>query len=118
DDLDSRDFTIKLDPGLLYRAFFNIFINAVQSMKNGGDITITIKEENKNYHIHIRDTGEGISKKNINKIFNPFFTTKDKGSGLGLPIVKKILEGHNGTIDIKSEVGKGTSVFITLPLKS
>jgi len=118
DDLDSRDFTIKLDPGLLYRAFFNIFINAVQSMKNGGDITITIKEENQNYHIHIRDTGEGISKKNINKIFNPFFTTKDKGSGLGLPIVKKIIEGHNGTIDIKSEIGKGTSVFITLPLKS
>lgn len=116
--LDNRQFIIKSDPGLLYRAFLNIFINAIQSINNGGKINIAIKEENKNYQINIQDTGTGISKNNIKKIFNPFFTTKDKGSGLGLPIVKKIIEGHNGTIWIKSEIGEGTSVFVSLPVKS
>jgi len=67
---------------LLYRAFFNIFMNAIQSMSNGGEITITIKEENRNYYIHIQDTGEGISKENINKIFNPFLQQKIREAGL------------------------------------
>jgi len=110
-------YKIEADPSLLYRAFLNIFINAIQSINDGGTITIKIGEEKENYRVEIQDTGAGISKENSKKIFNPFFTTKERGSGLGLAIVRKIIEGHKGTVWIKSEEGMGTSVFITLPQK-
>ena len=86
-------------------------------MKNGGNIDIKIEKEKENYRIEVHDTGTGISKENLKTIFNPFFTTKEKGSGLGLTIVKKIIEGHKGTVWIESEEGMGTSVFVTLPQK-
>jgi signal transduction histidine kinase len=114
-NLNSRSFTIEADPELLYRAFLNIFINAIQSMKDGGNINISIEEQKENYSAEIQDTGIGISKENLKKIFNPFFTTKDTGSGLGLPIVKKIIEGHKGTVWIESKQGVGTRVFVKLP---
>jgi len=116
-DLNNRPYTIEADPSLLYRAFLNIFINAIQSINDGGNIDIKIEEEKENYSVEIRDTGEGISKENLKKIFNPFFTTKEKGSGLGLAIVKKIIEGHKGEVWIESEKGTGTSVFVNLPRK-
>jgi len=114
-NLNSTAFTIEADPGLLYRAFLNIFINAIQSMNDGGNVSITIREENENYQVEIKDTGVGISAENLNKIFNPFFTTKEKGSGLGLAIVRKIVEGHKGSVWIESEEGVGTRVFVALP---
>jgi len=114
-NLNSGAFSIEADPGLLYRAFLNIFINAIQSMKDGGNVSIKIIEENENYEVEIQDTGIGISAENLKKIFNPFFTTKEKGSGLGLAIVKKIIEGHKGTVWIESEEGVGTRVFVALP---
>ena len=117
-DLNNRPYKIEADPGLLYRAFLNIFINAIQSINDGGNITIKIGEEKENYRIEIQDTGAGISKENSKKIFNPFFTTKEKGSGLGLAIVKKIIEGHKGEVWIESEEGTGTSVFVNLPRKN
>jgi len=117
-DLNNRPYTIEADPSLLYRAFLNIFINAIQSINDGGNIDIKIEEEKENYSVEIRDTGEGISKENLKKIFNPFFTTKEKGSGLGLAIVKKIIEGHKGEVWIESEKGTGTSVFVNLPRKN
>ncbi len=116
-NLNSKPFTIKADPELLYRAFLNIFLNAIQSMKDGGNIDIKVEEEKENYKVEIQDTGIGINKENLNKIFNPFFTTKEKGSGLGLAIVKKIIEGHKGDIWIESEEEVGTSVFVKLPRK-
>jgi len=116
-NLHGGSFAIEADPELLYRAFLNIFLNAIQSMDDGGNITVKIEEEKENYSAEIQDTGVGISKKNLKKIFNPFFTTKDTGSGLGLPIVKKIIEGHRGTIWIESEEEVGTRVFVTLPRK-
>ena len=117
DDLNNRHYTIEADPALLYRALLNIFINAIQSMKNGGSITIKIEEEKENYKVEVQDTGTGISKENLKKIFNPFFTTKEKGSGLGLAIVKKIIEGHKGEAWIESKEGMGTKVFFNLPRK-
>jgi signal transduction histidine kinase len=116
-NLDSGAFTIEADPGLLYRAFLNIFINAIQSMKDGGNIKIAIEEEKDNYRVEIQDTGIGITKENLNKIFNPFFTTKEKGSGLGLAIVKNIIEGHKGKVLVESEEEVGTRVSVTLPRK-
>jgi len=117
-NLNNRPFTIKADPSLLYRAFLNIFINAIQSIEDGGNIRIKIEEEKGNYRVEIQDTGTGIRKENLKKIFNPFFTTKEKGSGLGLAIVKKIIEGHKGTVWIESEEGVGTRVFVNLPRKN
>jgi len=113
--LKSKSFTIEADPEQLYRAFLNIFINAIQSIGDGGQVSVDIKEEGALYRIEIIDTGSGISPENLSKIFNPFFTTKDKGSGLGLSIVRKIIEIHKGTVWIESEQGVGTRVFVALP---
>jgi signal transduction histidine kinase len=116
-NLSGRPYTIEADPGLLYQAFLNIFINAIQAMEDGGNITINIEEDKDNYRVEIQDTGIGIRDENLKKIFSPFFTTKEKGSGLGLSIVKNIIEGHKGKVWIESEEGVGTKVFVTLPRK-
>ena len=118
--VDSGDRPLKIqgDQDLLYRAFMNIFINAIQSIDGGGTITIRLKTEKGRYRIEIEDNGPGITQENLKKIFNPFFTTKEKGSGLGLPIVRKIIEGHNGIIEIESNEGSGTRVTIYLPPKN
>ena len=113
-NLDGRSFKLQADQDLLYRALLNIFVNSIQSMEDGGTITIRVDEEKDNYRIEIEDTGYGISRENVIKIFNPFFTTKAKGSGLGLSIVKKIVEGHEGTIGIESSENTGTKVTVQL----
>jgi len=111
----NRPLRIKSYPQLLYRSFLNILMNSVQSMKQGGEITIEVNEDEENYILAIKDTGSGIRGKDLGKIFNPFFSTKDEGSGLGLPIVRNIIEGHRGSIWIESDEGSGTMVFIKLP---
>ena len=112
-------FSITADPNLLYRCFINILSNAVQAMSGQpeGEITITVKKQNitKGYNIYIEDTGSGIAEEKLPKIFNPFFSTKDEGSGLGLSIVKNIIEGHHGEIHIASIENRGTVVTVALP---
>jgi signal transduction histidine kinase len=115
DNLNGRSFRLRADHDLLYRAFLNILINAIHSMQDGGTIDIKVEEGRDAYRVEIEDTGCGISKENEDKIFNPFFTTKEKGSGLGLSIVRKIIEGHRGTIGIESIEGQGTKVQVQLP---
>jgi two-component system sensor histidine kinase HydH len=115
DNLDKRSITLLADHELLYRAFLNIFINSIQSIGDGGKIDVSVEQLRDQYRIEIQDNGCGISRENLKKIFNPFFTTKDKGSGLGLPIVRKIIEGHQGSITIDSEEGQGTKVKVLLP---
>ncbi len=115
DDLNGRSFKLKADPQLLYRAFLNIFVNAIQSIENGGAITVNVTEKKGHYVVGVEDTGAGISDENLVKIFNPFFSTKDKGSGLGLPIVRNFIEGHKGTIWLESKEGLGTKVYVKLP---
>ncbi len=112
---NGRPYRILADQDLLYRAFLNIFINAMQAMDGGGTIDVRVEEQNGFYSVEFQDTGYGIDEENLKKIFNPFFTTKDKGSGLGLAIVRKIIESHGGTISIESEEGQGTRVVVTLP---
>jgi signal transduction histidine kinase len=114
-NIDGRPLKLMADQELLYQAFLNILINAIQSMENGGALDIKIEKERGLYRIEVQDTGCGISEELKNRVFEPFFTTKDKGSGLGLPIVKKIIEGHRGTVSIKSKEGEGTRVQIRLP---
>ena len=115
DNLDGRSFKVLADQELLYRALLNVFINAIQAIKDSGRISVKIEKENKNYRIDVADSGQGIEDEVLRKIFNPFFTTKQKGSGLGLSIVKKIIEEHQGTIDVESQKKQGTLVTIRLP---
>lgn len=117
DKMNDRSFKIQADDDLLYRALMNILLNSIQAIENPGSITVNVEEEKGGYRIEIEDTGSGISKENMKKIFNPFFTTKDKGTGLGLPIVRKIIEGHQGRIEVESQAGSGTKVIIRLPKK-
>ena len=114
-NINGRSFKLKADAEMLFRAFLNIFLNAIQSMEKGGSMNLCIREEKDHYEIDITDTGCGINKKDLNSIFNPFFTTKVRGSGLGLSIVKNIIEGHNGSIHIETKEGEGTKVTIDLP---
>jgi two-component system, NtrC family, sensor histidine kinase HydH len=108
---------IMVDPDLLYRAFLNILINAIQAMPKGGELTVSTAAgpRGKGMRIEFQDSGEGITAENVKKIFNPFFTTKDYGSGLGLSIVKGIIESHQGQITIESHFGRGAKVSVILP---
>jgi len=122
DNLDGRSLKLSADPQLLYRAFLNIFMNAIQAMENGGSMTVDVAEKKDHYVVSIEDTGYGIRQEILSKFFDPFFSTKDKGSGLGISIVRNIIEGHKGSVWIDSKVGDppgqhgaGTKVFIKLP---
>jgi signal transduction histidine kinase len=105
------------DPDLLHQAFLNILLNAIQALPQGGRLTVSTRPgpQGRGGEISFEDNGEGIDPETLKKIFNPFFTTKEKGSGLGLPIVKSIIESHQGSIKIDSTLGEGTVVTISLP---
>jgi two-component system sensor histidine kinase HydH len=108
---------VPVDQDLIYRAFLNILLNAIQAMPEGGHIGIKVRHDSKQALITITDSGPGLSKEVLPKAFEPFYTTKDKGSGLGLAIVKNIIEAHGGTIEVANADPKGTSVVISLPRK-
>ncbi len=104
------------DPEFLRSVFNNLFINAVQSMGgDGGNLSVKIRPDDSFVQIEIADTGNGISAENLSKIFEPYFSTKETGTGLGLAIVHKIVEIHNGSIEVVSIEGKGTTFTIRLP---
>ena len=106
----------------LSRVFFNVLDNAIKYSKEGGMISVSDKISSNRYMVTISDNGVGISGNILNKIFDPFFrgdsSRSTEGAGLGLTLSKKIIENHNGTIAIKSQVNKGTSVIISLPISS
>ncbi len=110
------------DAGQIGQVFSNLILNAVQAMPKGGVLKVDLKEGEKKegvlegVQVEISDTGHGISEEYTKKLFDPFFTTKHGGTGLGLTISHSIIDGHKGTISVKSEAGKGTTFKITLPL--
>ena len=105
------------DPGKLKQVFLNLVKNAMEAMETGGRLTIGSKRSAGRVEITISDNGPGIQPKDREKLFTPFFTTKRRGTGLGLSVSKKIIEEHpGGTLDLESEEGKGTVVKISLPL--
>lgn len=107
---------ILADPDMLYQAFLNILINAMQAMPEGGRIDIGVAAgEDHSVAILFEDEGPGITEDVLEKIWNPFFTTKDQGTGLGLGIVKNIIESHNGTIRIGNRSTGGARIAINLP---
>lgn len=109
---------VKADEVLLKQAFTNILINAVEAMPEGGSLEIESRKLKDRAVISIRDTGQGIPKDIREKIFLPFYTTKQRGIGLGLALVQKIILSHGGSIEVDSIEGEGTTFKITLPAMS
>jgi two-component system, sporulation sensor kinase E len=110
------DFWIECEPNQLKQLFINIIKNAIEASEKGGRVTIHLdKKENKKVSITIRDQGCGISKERLERIGEPFYSSKDKGTGLGLTVSFKIVQAHNGTIIFDSEQSEGTTVRIELP---
>ena len=109
-DLDTGLPPIKLDRNKIQQVFWNLLLNASEAMPAGGQITISssLSADKKAIVLRFVDTGVGIPKENINKLFDPFFTTKSSGTGLGLAVSYGIIQQHDGRIDVKSEVGRGT----------
>ena len=103
------------------QVFWNLILNALQAMPEGGNLTVearaTRNEGKTGVEIRITDTGCGIKKEDIEKIYEPFFTTRDVGTGLGLAVVSRILEGYRGSIDIQSDVGGGTTCKVWFPVR-
>jgi len=113
-----EDFpALLVDSHLMTRVFTNLVLNAFQAMPQGGRLTIEASLTDKEALVHVKDTGIGIEKENISKIFNPLFTTKAKGQGLGLPVCKRIVEAHGGSITVQSTVNKGTIFTVKIPLR-
>ncbi|OGP88206.1 MAG: hypothetical protein A2156_03835 [Deltaproteobacteria bacterium RBG_16_48_10] len=106
------------DPDSLYRAFSNIVINSIQAMPNGGVLTVISEKDLASALVKItfKDSGIGMDEKTAKNLFNPFFTTKDKGVGLGMALTHKIIEDHRGTIEVTSEQGKGSTFTLRLPV--
>ncbi len=108
---------IMADSEMLYQAFLNVFINAMQAMPEGGRIGVRVFSTNGSIYVRFEDEGEGIDSEIMDKIWDPFFTTKEKGTGLGLGIVKNLVESHGGSLNIENRSGAGARVTIQLPAK-
>jgi PAS domain S-box-containing protein len=126
-ELDNRGLTVHLklarhlplapiDSKQIQQVLVNLIKNAMQAMNRGGTLTLQTGEGPDGVWVGIADTGGGIPQEQINRIFEPFFTTKEKGTGLGLMIVQRIVRAHGGRIELESQVGRGTTFRIWLPL--
>ncbi len=116
-DLTENKLKINVDVGKIKRVFVNIIKNAVEAMPKGGTLTIKSKRLDGNLEIVFSDTGSGMSKATLEKLWTPLFTTKAKGMGFGLPICKRFIEVHGGTISAESAHRKGTTFRVTLPIE-
>lgn len=109
---------VELDPQRIKQVLFNLIANAVEAMPQGGSLTISTQKKKNFARIEIEDTGKGIAKEEMKNLFIPFYTTKPKGSGLGLAVSKKIITDHKGTIEVQSQANVGTRFTIVLPVDS
>jgi PAS domain S-box-containing protein len=116
-DAQPASILIKMDPALLQQAFINLITNAVQAMQQGGSIVITLSTSEDRAIILFQDSGVGIPKENMAHLFEPLFSTKKAGIGLGLSLVKDIVDKHEGSITVESEVNQGTTFQLSFPFK-
>ncbi|WP_285767024.1 ATP-binding protein [Peribacillus sp. SI8-4] len=117
-DAQTEEIIAVCDQNLMKQVLINLIQNSIEATdKNGEEIKITLgKASSENYYIHIMDKGTGITRDRLQRLFEPFYTTKEKGTGLGLMICRRIIELHQGTIEFNSDVGTGTEVMIMLPV--
>ena len=112
---EGADFNYLADVPKIVTAFRNIVANAVEAVKDTGEIAVLVRRGDRGLTVSIRDSGPGIPREVLDKIFEPYFSTKTAGTGLGLPIAKKIIEDHGGSIRVASGPGRGTTVTVDLP---
>jgi signal transduction histidine kinase len=105
-----------MDTSQIAKALSNIIENALESMPHGGNLTLEAKLDNANIVTSIKDTGCGIARENLDAVYDPFFTSKTRGAGLGLTMVHQILMNHKGELKIESKEGIGTTVTLRLPV--
>ena len=108
---------ILLDTKQIKQAFLNILKNSFESMPEGGELSITTRLKDENVEVIINDTGSGINRSDIRRVFDPFYSTKVKGTGLGLALTMKTVEGHGGDINCESTIAKGTTMIISFPVE-
>ena len=106
--------TIQADPDLLHRAVSNLILNALDAMPSGGTLAIRTRATGSGVSLQVSDTGKGLTKEESEKLFTPYYTTKQYGTGLGLAIVQSVVSDHGGKISVKSEPGQGTMFTIDL----
>ncbi|MBD3920369.1 GHKL domain-containing protein [Paenibacillus sp. PR3] len=117
---NKSDMKVRIDMSKMVQVFVNILNNALESMAGigSGTVTLRLSQEGPRVVVEVQDTGEGIRAQDMKQIFNPFFTTKVEGTGLGLPICKKIVQDHGGEIEVSSSPGLGTTFSVSLPAVS
>ncbi len=114
----SGDSNFLLDGNKIQDVVLNLVLNSISAIDQTGSISVSVKTEGDKLFLTIADNGKGIRPENIDKVFSPFFTTRKRGNGLGLSISKKIIEEHDGIIEVNSRLGEGTEFTISLPLES
>jgi nitrogen fixation/metabolism regulation signal transduction histidine kinase len=114
-DLDQSLEPIAADPELLHRALSNLVLNAMDAMPQGGTLALRTRRHDGTVRIEVADSGSGLTQEECERIFTPYYTSKQHGIGLGLAIVQSVVSDHGGTISVKSEPGQGTTFVIELP---
>jgi two-component system sensor histidine kinase HydH len=107
---------VMLDPGAFRQALLNLFVNARQAMPDGGELIVRLHRAGNGIELSVTDTGVGMKPEDLERCFDVYFSTKRNGTGLGLSTTRRIVEEHGGTIAVISEIGRGTSFSIILPL--
>jgi PAS domain S-box-containing protein len=110
-----KDLVIRADLQLLHQVWVNLFQNAIEAMPKGGEVSVSARPTPLAVEVEVQDGGAGIDPATLERIFKPFYTTKTRGTGLGLPITRKIIEAHGGRIRAESEPGKRTSFYVEIP---
>jgi two-component system sensor histidine kinase HydH len=108
---------LPLDPDRMLQILLNLFLNAIQAMPQGGTLTVSAQRVKDRLELRVADTGHGIPAQDLDRIFDPYFTTKNQGTGLGLATVRTMMTAHGGQVRVTSEPGQGTQVILDLPLK-
>ena len=114
-DIDDRPMPIMVDPELLHRALSNLVLNAKDAMPEGGTVTISARAKSQTVELRVADTGSGMTPEECERLFTPYYTTKQHGTGLGLAIVQSVVADHAGTIAVESRQGQGATFVIALP---
>jgi signal transduction histidine kinase len=114
-ELDDTLAPIAADPELLHRAISNLVLNAMDAMPNGGTLTLRSHRSEENVIVEVADTGSGLTPEECERIFTPYYTSKQHGTGLGLAIVQSVVSDHHGRISVYSQPNEGTTFVIELP---
>ncbi|MGD7046073.1 PAS domain S-box protein [Jeotgalibacillus proteolyticus] len=117
-DVTMEEVACNCESHKIKQVFLNLFMNAIEAMPAGGTLTVHLEKESKKAIVTIQDTGNGIDEERLKKLGEPFYSTKEKGTGLGLMICRKIIEIHKGSLTVESKLNEGTTVRLTLPLMS